>query len=186
MNKVLASPLLRVALRYGAISGMLAMGFVVSLYYMDKHPFLVNPFLDPRIPVLALMLLFGLKELREYYQGGVLYFAQGMVTSFLTTVICASICWAGIMVFATLDEKFVTSFVAQATEQAKAFSPEDIERIGKETFEQSLVELQKADRAYMAGRYFFQSFVISFFVSIIVTIILRRTVEPKAVGEAKP
>ncbi|MBL7851861.1 MAG: DUF4199 domain-containing protein [Cyclobacteriaceae bacterium] len=174
-NKVLESPILRVALRYGALSGILVMGFVVSMFYMDKHPFLVNPFLDPRVPVLGLMLFFGLKELRDYYQSGALYFAQGMVTSFLVTVLCAAICWCGILVFATLEDKFVTSFIAQATEQTKSFTAEDIERIGKATFEQSLAELQKADKYFMAGRYFFQTFIISFFISLIVTVIQRRT-----------
>lgn len=179
LHKFFASPFLRVALRYGAISGALTMIFLLSMFYMDKHPFLVSPFVDPRIAVLGLMLFFGLKELRDYYQGGSLYFGQGMVTSFLATVVCASICWAGINGFAAVEKKFVTSFVAQATEQAKAFTDEDIQRIGKETFDQSLAELQKADGPFMAGRYFFQTFIISFFVSIIVTIILRRTAELK-------
>lgn len=167
--------MVRVAFRYGALSGLLVMGFVVSLYYIDKHPFLINPFLDPRIAVLGLMIFFGLKELRDFYQSGILYFAQGMVTSFLITLVCAAICWSGILMFATLDGGFVTDFIAQATEQTRSFSAEDIARIGKETFDQSLAELQKADREFMAGRYFFQTFIISFFVSLILTVVLRRT-----------
>lgn len=178
LNKFLSSPMVRVAFRYGAICGILVLVFVVSLYFMGKHPFLVNPFLDPRIAVLGFMLFFGLKELRDYYQSGSLYFAQGMVTSFLVTLLCAAISWVGIVGFATLDEKFVSSFVSQATEQTRAFSPEDIERIGKETFAQSLAELQKADKFFMAARYFFQTFIISFFVSLTITVILRRTPSP--------
>lgn len=174
-NKFLASPIIRIASRYGAISGGLVLVFLLSMYYMDKHPFLVNPFLDPRIPVLGLMLFFGLKELRDYYQSGALYFGQGMVTAFLVTVICAAICWCGIVVFASVDENFVTSFITQTTEQTKSFTAEDIERIGRVAFEQSLAELQKADKYFMAGRYFFQTFIISFFISLIVTVILRRT-----------
>lgn len=174
-NKVLESSIVRIAFRYGSISGGLVLAFILVMFYMDKHPFLVNPFLDPRIPVLGLMLFFGLKELRDYYQSGALYFGQGMVTSFLTTLFCAAICWCGILVFSSLEDRFVTTFIAQATEQTKSFSPEDIERIGKATFEQSLAELQKADKFFMAGRYFFQTFIISFFISLIVTVILRRT-----------
>lgn len=175
LNSFFSSPIVRVAFRYGAISGILVMVFVVSLYYIDKHPFLVNPFLDPRIAVLGFMIFFGLKELRDYYQSGSLYFAQGMVTSFLITVVCAAIAWSGILMFATVDNGFVTTFIAQATEQTKSFSAEDIARIGQETFDQSLAELQKADKQFMATRYFFQTFIISFFVSIILTVILRRT-----------
>lgn len=174
-NKIVESSIFRVAFRYGLISGALVMAFILLMFYLDKHPFLVNPFLDPRVPVLGLMLFFGLKELRDYFQSGVLYFGQGMVTSFLITLLCAAICWGGILVFASLDDRFVTTFIAQATEQTKSFSPEDIERIGKATFEQSLAELQKADKFFMAGRYFFQTFIISFFISLIVTVIVRRT-----------
>jgi hypothetical protein len=174
-NKFIASPIVRVALRYGAISGALVLVFLLSMYYMDKHPFLVNPFLDPRVPVLGLMLFFGLKELRDYYQSGALFFGQGMVTAFLVTVLCASISWCGIVGFASLDENFVSSFITQTTEQTKLFTTEDIERIGRTAFEQSLTELQKADKYFMAGRYFFQTFIISFFISLIVTVILRRT-----------
>jgi hypothetical protein len=174
-HNFLQSPIVRVASRYGAISGLLTLVFVVSMYYMGKHPFLVNPFIDPRIAVLGLMLFFGLKELRDYYQSGALYFGQGMVTSFLVTMICAALCWCGILGFASLDENFVATFITQATEQTKSFTEEDIQRIGKETFEQSLAELKKADKYFMAGRYFFQTFIVSFFISLIVTIILRRT-----------
>jgi hypothetical protein len=172
------SPLFSVALRYGAISGLLAMVFVISLYYMDKHPFLVSAFLDPRIVVLGFMLFFGLKELRDFYQSGSLYFAQGMVTSFLITLLCAVVCWAGILGFATLDEGFVRSFVSQATEQAKNISQEDIQRIGQDVFDKTMSELQKADKHFMAERYFFQTFIIGFFVSLVVTIVLRRTPSP--------
>jgi hypothetical protein len=174
-NKFIASPIVRVALRYGAISGALVLVFLLSLYYMDKHPFLVNPFLDPRIPVLGLMLFFGLKELRDFYQSGALYFGQGMVTTFLVTLLCASLSWCGIVAFASLDGNFVTSFITQTTEQTRSFTTEDIERIGRGTFEESLAQLQKADKYFMAGRYFFQTFIISFFISLIVTVILRRT-----------
>ena len=170
----LKSPIVRVAFRYGAISGGLVLVFVLTMYYMDKHPFLVNPFLDPRIAVLGFMLFFGLKELRDYYQSGSLYLGQGMVTAFLITLVCAALCWCGIVAFASLDENFVASFISQATEQTRSFTTEDIDRIGKEAFEQSLAELQKADKYFMAGRYFFQTFVISFFISLIVSVILRR------------
>lgn len=178
LSKIFTAPLVRVGLRYGVIGAVLCVGFVIVLYYMGKHPFLINPFVDPRIPVYAVMLLFMLKEVRDFHQGGTLYFWQGMIGGFLFTVVCALLCWLGIVAFATTDPGFVSGFVSLALDQTKAFSADDINRIGKETFAQSLEELAQADRYFMASRYFFQSFIISFFVSIIISIILRRT--PKA------
>jgi len=174
LNKIVQNPLLRVAFRFGVISGILVMIFVVSLYYMEKHPYLVNPFLDPRIPVLAVMLLFALKEIRDLHQSGTLYFGQGMAAGFVMTLVCAVLAWIGIWSFATIEPGFVSEFIRLATEQTLTFSPEDIDRIGKETFEQGLDELKRADKYFMASRYFFQTFIISFFVSIIVTIVLRK------------
>jgi len=92
----------------------------------------------------------------------------------------ARLCWAGIVGFATLVPDFVHNFVELAEEQTKNFSAEDINRIGKETFEQSLKELKQADRYFMAQRYFFQTYIISFFLSIIISVVLRRT--PKEPG----
>lgn len=175
LNNILSSPLTRIAVRYGALTAVLLMVFVVSMYYMDTHPFLVNPFLDPRIPVFAIMLSFALKEYRDDYLGGSLFFGQSMVLSFLLTLIAASLCYVGILLFAMLEPALVSSFVKLAEEQTKAFSAEDIDRIGKETFEQSLRELKQADGYFLAGRYFFQSYIISFFISVIVSVILRRT-----------
>ncbi len=175
LSNFFGSPLVRVTTRYGALSAVLTLLFVVSMYYMGKHPFLVNPFLDPRIPVLAIMLSFALKEYRDDHLAGNLFFGQSMVMCFLLTVICASLCWAGIILFAMLDAGFVSDFIKLAEQQTKSFSQEDIDRIGKVTFEQSLQELRQADRYFMAGRYFFQTYIISFFISIIVSVIMRRT-----------
>ncbi len=177
LGKILSSPLVRVAVRYGAVSAFLLLIFLITMFYTGRHPFLINLFLDPRFPVLGVMIFVGLRELRDYHLGGTLYFAQGMGTSFLLTFVCAVLCWAGLLVFATFDTRFVSEFITQATEQTRAFTPEDIQRIGKEAFDQSLRELQKADKFFMARRYFVQTFIISFFVSVIVTVVVRRTNE---------
>lgn len=177
LDKILSSPSLRVAVRYGIVCGVLVMIFVVSMFYMGRHPFLINPFLDPRIPVLGVMIFVGLRELRDYSQGGILFFGQGMVTSFLITIICASLCWAALMTFATVEPRFVSDFITQETEQTQSLAPDYIKQIGKEQFEQGLKELQKADKYFMARRYFAQTCIISFFVSLIVAVVVRRTGE---------
>ncbi|MBL7865098.1 MAG: DUF4199 domain-containing protein [Cyclobacteriaceae bacterium] len=178
LSNMFNASLVRMSVRYGLIGSLLCLGFIVVLYYMDRHPFLINPFVDPRIPAFGILLFFGLKELRDFNQGGNLYFWQGMIGGFLFTLVCASVCSLGIFAFASMEPEFVSRFVSLGLEQTKAFSDEDINRIGRETFDRTIRELEAADAGFMATRYFFQSFIISFFVSIIVSVILRRTVEP--------
>lgn len=173
-NKLIKSPLLFAGARYGAIGAVLCMVFLVSLYFMNRNPFLINPFLDPRIPVYVVMLLFMLKEVRDFYFQGTLYFWQGMIGAMIFTLVCACLCWVLIMGFAAIQPDLVDNFIVQALEQTRSFSTENINRIGKETFDQSLLELKRTDRYFLAGRYFFQSFIISFFISIIISVILRR------------
>lgn len=173
-TKLIKSPLTVVGIRYGVIGSVLSMGFVISLYYLNRSPFLINPFLDPRIPVFVVMLLFMLKEVRDFYFGGTLFFWQGMIGGWVFTIVCASCCWFLILGFAALQPNVVGNFIAQALEQTQSFSSEDIERIGRETFDQSLQELKRTDMYFLANRYFFQSFIISFFISIIISVILRR------------
>ena len=174
LNNAINSPLVRVGIRYGLIAAVFCMGFVVSMYYMDKHPFLMNPFLDFRIPTFGVLIFFALKEAREFYYHGILYFWQGMVGAFILTFVCASACWLLLLLFAAWQPAFVSSFIDLAMTQARSFPEEDIERIGRSVYEQGLLELKNADGRFMAWRYFVQSFIISFFISIIISVVLRR------------
>jgi hypothetical protein len=57
------------------------------------------------------------------------------------------------------------------------FSKEDIERIGKEVFERNLNQLPTTNISVLAMTYFVQGLAIGFFVSIILSVIVRR--QPK-------
>ena len=84
LSKIFRSPLVRVCARYGIIAGVLCILILISLFYMGKHPFLVNPFLDFRVPLFGVLIFFALKELRDYYQDGVLFFWQGTAGSLVS------------------------------------------------------------------------------------------------------
>ncbi len=171
------SPLFKVSLRYGAIAGLLCIGFVVSLFYMGKHPFLINPMLDFRVPLFALMLFFCLKEVRDYHQGGVLYFIQastGSLFFLLTTALLAS---AGMYLFGTFQPAFLADYVREFTTQIRNLPPETVERIGKAVVEENLKTLPSTTLGNLATLYAWQTMVIGFFISVIISVILRR--QPK-------
>ncbi|MBY0434990.1 MAG: DUF4199 domain-containing protein [Cyclobacteriaceae bacterium] len=177
LSSLLRSPLAKVSVRYGALGGLLGMGFLASFYYLGKHPLLINPFLDFRVPLFAVLLFFALKEVRDFFSEGVLHFWQGMIGGFVFTATFALLCAVFLLVFTALQPGFVSSFISIAMEQTKAFSAEDIEKIGRTAYEEGVRALQTTDGRFMATRYFFQSFIIGFFISIIISVILRR--QPK-------
>lgn len=171
------SPLVKSTVRFGLLGGVLGLVLLLGMYYLGKHPFLTSIFFDFRILLFSVFMFFSLKEVRDYDQNGELFFWQGMVGCFLFTFTFAVVSSALLYAFATWQPEFVSSFIKLSLEQVRTFSAEDIERIGRSTYDEGIKALQMADAYYMASRYFFQSFILSFFISIIISVILRR--QPK-------
>jgi hypothetical protein len=176
MNK--RSPLIRLAIRYGAIAGILCGVLLVATYYIGSHPLMVSPFMDYRILLFGVFIFFSLKEFREDYQNGALYFWQGMVGSFIFVMVAGTISALLVFGFCYAEPRFIPSYVIAFTEYLNTFSGEDIERIGKEVFESNLNALPATDGKQIAGKYFMQSITIGFFVSIILSVILRKQPKP--------
>jgi hypothetical protein len=175
MNK--RSPLIKLAIRYGLIAGVLCGVLVIATYYFGNHPLMVSPFLDYRVLLYGVFIFFNLKELREDYQQGELYFSQGMVSSFIFVTVAGTLSSLILLVFCYAEPKFIADFVTAMTDYLKGFSEEDINRIGKDVFDSNLNALPATDGKQIAGKYFFQSIMIGFFVSIILSVILRK--QPK-------
>lgn len=172
------SPLITVGIRYGVIAGILCGVLLMITYYMmDSHPLMVSPFMDFRVLLFAVFIFFSLKEFRDYHQQGELYFSQGMMVSFIFTIIAATVSALLVWAFCSFESTFIPSYVTAMTEYLKTFPPEDVERIGKEVFESNLNSLSATNGKQIAGKYFIQSVMIGFFVSIILSVILRK--EPK-------
>jgi len=179
LNRFFSSAVFRVSVRYGAISAVLCLGMVISMFYMHRHPFLVNPFFDFRVFVFALLLFFGLKEIRDFYQNGTLNFWQGIAACAVFLTISALISSLGIWLFGTLRPVFVSDFITQFGEQIRNFPPEEVERIGKDVIERNLKALSSTTIGDLAKLYARQTFQIGLFISIIISLILRRSPKPQ-------
>lgn len=169
--------LFKVSFKYGAIAGLLGAMAVAGLYYIDRHPFLIGLYYDYRIVLFGVFIFFTLKEIRDYHQSGILFFWQGLFASFLFVATFAVVSSLSVWVFSHIEADFVPSYIRQMTEQLKAIPPETIEKIGKETYERNLSLLPATNASDLALLYFVQSFVIGLFISIILSVILRR--QPK-------
>jgi hypothetical protein len=170
-------PLLKLSIRYGLVAGVMATAVLIALFYMGRHPAMISPFLDFRIMVFGIFIFFSLKELRDYYQGGALYFWQGMIGGGLIVLIATVLSSIGLQIFGSLEEGFVTQYIKLMTDYLKTFPKEDIERIGKDVYERNLNALPETNIGKLVETYFAQGIAIGFFVNIILSVILRR--QPK-------
>lgn len=165
------------ALRNGLIAGVLGFLLLMALYYMGRHPFLFPIYYDFRIILLSVFIVMTLKEFRDDYQQGNLYFGQAMMGSFLFTFIFALVASLLVWIFCLVIPEFVTAYIKTATEQLTMIQPEVIEQLGKEEFDRNLNKLPDTLAIDLAMDYFGKTFIISFFISIIISVILRR--QPK-------
>jgi hypothetical protein len=169
--------LFSVPLRYGAIAGVLGAALAIGLYYMGRHPFLFPVYADFRIFIFAVFIFFTLKELRDFHYGKTLYFLQGMIAAFVFTLTFAVVASSAIGLFSYLVPSFVSDYIRLSLEQLRSLPQEVVSRIGKDVYERNLKMLPSTNAFDLVILYFTQSLMIAFFISIILSVILRR--QPK-------
>lgn len=162
-------------LRYALIASVLGMGLIIVLFLYHRHPFLIPVLIDFRIFLFGIFIYVSLKEYRDTVNEGLLFFWQGIVGSYVLILEYAVMVCIGIIILGLVNHNFVTDFITQFTEQARSYPPDAVEQIGKEAFEKYLTELKSVTIFAMARQYFGQCLIIGAFVSIILSVILRRT-----------
>ncbi|MEI9918598.1 MAG: DUF4199 domain-containing protein [Bacteroidota bacterium] len=168
-------PLVRVPLRFGAIGGVLGFVLVIILYYIGRHPLLVAvPIFDFRVAVFGIFIYFILRELRDYHLGGLLFFWQGFIACGIFVILYNVITCLLIWIFTKNVNGFVVEYINLATNQLKTYPPEAIKQLGVENYEQSLIQLKSVTGEDLAGLYFRNGTIIGLFVSVILSVILRR------------
>ena len=169
--------LIKITVRYGVFAGLLATAVLITLYYLGRHPLLISPFLDFRILAYSIFIFFSLKEFREYYQDDILYFWQGLIGSMILVFTATTTASIGLQIFGSMDEGFVPSYISLMTEYLKSFPQRDIDIIGKDIFARNLSQLSATNISELTITYFVQGLGIGLFISIILSVILRK--QPK-------
>jgi hypothetical protein len=163
-------PIVGVPLRYGFIGAVLGFGLLVVLYYIDRHPFFIHPIFDSRVALFGVFTVFILRELRDYHFGGVLFFWQGLFAGGVFVLTFALLCSLLLLVFALNVPDFVIQYIDLATNQLKGLA----DQMDKEVFEAKMASLPSTTAFDLAVLYFVQCFGIGLFISIIISVILRR------------
>ena len=132
------SPIVKVSLRYGGLAGVIGSALLIGLYYIGRHPFLIPVYIDFRIILFGVFIFFTLREIRDYHQAGILYFWQGVITSFLFTLFYAVISTLALLAFIHVVPEFLSDYVSLSIEQLRSLPPEVIESIGNDVYETNL------------------------------------------------
>lgn len=172
------SPLFTIAVRYGAIAAVLSIALNIAMFYMNRQPVMISPYLDFRVFLYGIFIFFSLKEYRDFHNEGALHFFQGMFGSFVLVATAAVLGSILYRIFGAFETNFIPEYIRLMTEYLKGWPEEDIARVGKETFERNLQSLPSTNMGQIATMYLVQSFGIGLFVSIIMSVILRKQPKP--------
>jgi hypothetical protein len=170
-------PVVKVAVRYGFLAGITGWILLLVLYYIGRHPVMIPVYMDFRIILFVVFIFFSLREIRDYYQNGILYFSQGILASFLFTACYGVLASFLLFIFMHFEPDFLADYIRLSIETVKSLPAATIEKIGKDAYNRNLELLPHTDISDLTLLYFFQSFLISLFISIILSVILRR--QPK-------
>lgn len=172
------SPLFTIAVRYGAIAAVLSIALNMAMFYMNRHPVMISPYLDFRIFLYGIFIFFSLKEYRDFHNKGALHFFQGMFGSFVLVATAGVIGSILYRIFGAFETNFIPEYVRLMTEYLKSAPEDEVARVGKETIARNLQALPSTNMGQIATLYLVQSFGIGLFVSIIMSVILRKQPKP--------
>jgi hypothetical protein len=170
-------PLFQVPLKYGAIASVIGILGAIGLFYIGRHPVTIFILMDFRIILVGVFLFFSLRELRDFYQDGIMYFWQGLIASSVFVSTFALLVSTGMYVFALIVPELLQLYIKEMLEIAKAMPKEVIDQIGKDVYDRNLSTLPATNEFDMSLKYFGQCLIIGTVISIILSVVLRR--QPK-------
>lgn len=169
------SKLTLVAIKLGLTGALMNIIALLVLYYIGKHPLLLNPFLDARWPLYGLFLFFSMKYFRED-NNGILHFWQGLVVGFIVYLIMAQMAAAFIAVFASIDStQFLSTYISTAIEQININREALLEtNLSEKTITDALKILPTTTANNLAFDYFLKSMPIGLILTLLLSILMRR------------
>lgn len=165
--------LIVVPVRFGTIAGGLTIILFLVLFLMD-----VNPLIESRIVDLVLIpifLYFGLKDFRDYRNGGILHYWQGMTVGVIIYLLMALISSIWILSFLELiSPDLLVKYILDRTELLESSKLQIIEQMGEQTFLDSKAELQDITAFDLALDDFLKKSIIGLMLTIMISVILRK------------
>jgi hypothetical protein len=171
------NPLLIVPFKYGIIGSLMIIIGLLVLYYLGRHPLLLNPLLDARIPLYALIIFISFKVFKDQFNGGIMHFWQGLTMGLISYLVMACVAALFIYIFSEIgDTHFLAEFIRIKSEQLIANKEAYVEAygVGEKAYNYAIEGLPLTQGSDLALHYIRQSIPIGLFLTIILSVLLRR------------
>ena len=166
-------PIVVVGVRYGLVSGTLAIILFFAVMPFDENPLIVNKWFD--FFLIPVFVYFAVREFRLYYNGGALQFWQGASVGFIVYVTLALL-FAGVVgsYLATGGEAWVSDYIEDRTALVQENQENFTEQLGDATYQQVLAEVQAVTTLDLVLDDFYRKLMVGLFVTLIIATVQRR------------
>lgn len=166
-------PILKTALNYGALSGLVSFIVFMVLYWMNLNPLGPASWLGAWVPILFIIL--ATRHYRNYENGGYLFYWTGFRIGFLTACSAA-------FVFGALSWFFVSYVDGEILDRFKQESLEAMELtegmmksiVGESAFEQSVQSITNMEMIEVTTSDIFNKMLGGLISALIIAAFLRR------------
>lgn len=171
------NPLLLVPFKYGSVGAIMIIVSLLILFSLDRHPLLLNPVLEVRLPIYALIIFISFKSYKDLYSNGILHFWQGITMGMVAYIIMALGTALFIYIISDIaSTNFLSEYIRISSSQLAANKELFIETIGEKTYIDTMAQLPKTRAIHLAVDYLLKSMPIGLFLTLILSVLFRNKV----------
>ena len=166
-------PIVKVPLKYGFFGGILVVIAIIVMNFFEGNPIVNSRILD--FFILPLFTFFSIKEYRDYYNAKELHFWHGIIIGYINVFTIAIISSLFIYIFISFidQETLITYVTARVNEMIN--NKENLkETMGEEVYQSTLSNVKNITAFDVALDDLIKKSLIGLFVTIIISVILRR------------
>jgi len=166
-------PVLKTALNYGALSGLVSFIVFLLLYWMHFNPLGPASWLGAWVPILFMIL--ATRHYRKYENGGFLPYWNGFRIGFLTACASAFVFGALTWFFVTyVDGEILDRFKQESLEAMELTEGMMVSLVGESAFEQSVQSITNMDMFEVTSSDIFNKILGGLLSALIVAGFLKR------------
>ena len=166
------NPLVNVPLKFGTLGGGLVILMFIITYFLGKNPLIDLKFFD--FIIIPIFIFFSLKEFRDFRNGGILHFWQGMTIGVLNYLALAVLSAIFTLVFLSfIDSQLIDLYIEDRVTIIDLKKEELIEQMGEETYVKSREDVLSISSGVLALDDFLKKCLIGFMLTIPLSVLLR-------------
>jgi hypothetical protein len=166
--------ILKVSARFGGVAALLSITLFSILYFAGKNPMFIPAYLDFRLLLFPIFLVFSIRDFKEYRNNGVLHFWQGFSVGILIVLIISLAMTLYILILGGwIDPSFTQKFITGTMQNIQHSKENIIAQVGVAAYNKTLELIPGTTLYDLAFDYFLKSLPLGIIITILISLVLR-------------